>query len=138
MSNYGYAFYWCFYQDGSIELEVRLTGIVLTSALRPCETSDFGTVVAPQTLAAHHTHFLCVRLDPAVDGLRNTVHEVDTEAVEPGPGNPLGNAFQPVRRPLRRESDAQRVIDPLRGYAVHAPPFLNAYQVTVPSSCAAA
>ena len=28
-----------------------------------------------------------------VDGVRNTVYEVDTEAVAPGPGNPLGNAF---------------------------------------------
>ncbi len=113
--NYEYAIYWYFYQDASIEFEVKLTGIVLTSALAPGETSDFGTLVAPQTLAAHHQHFLSVRLDMAVDGLSNTVYEVDTEAVPPGPGNPLGNAFRPVKRPLRRESEAQRVIDPLRG-----------------------
>jgi primary-amine oxidase len=114
-SNYEYAIYWYFYQDGSIEFEVKLTGIVLTSALAPGETSDFGTLVAPQTLAAHHQHFLSVRLDMAVDGLRNTVYEVDTEAIAPGPGNLTGTAFRPVRRPLRRESEAQRVIDPLRG-----------------------
>ena len=112
--NYEYAIYWYFYQDGSIEFEVKLTGIVLTSALPPGETSDFGTLVAPQTLAAHHQHFLSMRLDMAVDGLSNTVYEVDTEAVPPGPGNPLGNAFRPVRRPLRRESEAQRVTDPSR------------------------
>ncbi len=115
VGNYEYAIYWYFYQDASIEFEVKLTGILLTSALAPGETSDFGTVVAPQTLAAHHQHFLCARLDMAVDGPRNTVYEVDTEAVPPGPGNPLGNAFRPVKRPLRRESEAQRVIDPLRG-----------------------
>ena len=113
--NYEYAIYWYFYQDASIEFEVKLTGIVLTSALAPGEASEFGTVVAPQTLAAHHQHFLSVRLDMAVDGLRNTVYEVDTEAIPPGPANPLGNAFRPVKRPLRRESEAQRVIDPLRG-----------------------
>ena len=113
--NYEYAFYWYFYQDGTIEFEVKLTGIVLTSALPPGESSDFGTLVAPQTLAGHHQHFLSLRLDMAVDGLRNTVYEVDTEAVPPGSGNPLGNAFRPVKRPLRRESEAQRVIDPLRG-----------------------
>ena len=113
--NYEYAFYWYFYQDGTIEFEVKLTGIVLTSALAPGESSDFGTLVAPQTLAGHHQHFLSLRLDMAVDGLRNTVYEVDTEAVPPGPGNPLGNAFRPVKRPLRRESEARRVIDPLRG-----------------------
>src|SRR5260370_23712145 len=113
--NYEYAFYWYFYQDGPIELEVKLTGIVLTSALLPGETSDFGSLVAPQTLAAHHQHFLSVRLDTAVDGLSNTVYEGETEAVPPGPDNPLGNAFRPVRRPLRRESEAQRVIDPSHG-----------------------
>ena len=50
-----------------------------------------------------------------MDGLFNTVYEVDTEAITPGPGNPLGNAFRPVKRPLCRESEAQRVIDPLCG-----------------------
>ena len=114
-SNYEYAFYWYFYQDGTIEFEVKLTGILLTSALAPGETSDFGTLVAPQTLAAHHQHFLSVRLDMAVDGLRNTVYEVDTEAIPPGPGNLSGTAFRAAKRPLRRESEAQRVIDPLRG-----------------------
>ena len=113
--NYEYAFYWYFYQDGTIEFEVKLTGIVLTSALAAGESSDFGTLVAPQTLAGHHQHFLSLRLDMAVDGLRNTVYEVDTEAVPAGPGNPFGNAFRPVKRSLRRESEAQRVIDPLRG-----------------------
>jgi primary-amine oxidase len=113
--NYEYAFYWYFYQDGSIEFEVKLTGIVVTTALPPGESSDFGTVVAAQTLASHHQHFFSIRLDMAVDGLRNTVYEVDTEAVAAGPSNPLGNAFRPVKRPLRRESEAQRVVDPLRG-----------------------
>ena len=114
-SNYEYAIYWYFYQDGTIEFEVKLTGMVLTSALMPGETSDFGTVVAPQTLAAHHQHFLSLRMDMAVDGPCNTVYEVETEAIPLGPGNPSGTAFRPVRRPLRRESEAQRVIDPLRG-----------------------
>jgi primary-amine oxidase len=114
-SNYEYAIYWYFYQDGTIEFEAKLTGMVLTSALAPGETSDFGTVVAPQTLAAHHQHFLSVRMDMAIDGPRNTVYEVETEPVPLGPANPAGTAFRPVRRPLRRESEAQRVIDPLRG-----------------------
>ena len=113
--NYEYAIYWYFYQDGTIEFETKMTGIVLTSALPPGATSEYGTLVAPQTLAAHHQHFFSVRLDMAVDGLRNTVYEVDTETVPPGPGNPLGNAFRPVLRPLRRESEAQRVTDPARG-----------------------
>ena len=113
--NYEYAFYWYFYQDATIELEIKLTGIVLTAALPPGETSDYGTLVAPQTLAAHHQHFFSVRLDMAVDGDRNSVLEVDTEPVPKGPGNPYGNAFRPRRTLLRSESQAQRLIDPLTG-----------------------
>jgi primary-amine oxidase len=113
--NYEYAFYWYFYQDATIELEIKLTGIVLTAALPPGETSDYGTVVAPQTLAAHHQHFFSIRLDMAVDGDRNSVVEVETEAVPRGPDNPHGNAFRPRRTLLRSEAQAQRLIDPLTG-----------------------
>lgn len=113
--NYDYAFYWYFYMDGTIELEVKLTGIVLTDALAPGETSDFGTLVAPQTLATHHQHFFSVRLDMAVDGRANSVYEVDTESVPIGPDNPYGNAFRPVRRRLRTEKEAQRSVDPQVG-----------------------
>jgi len=115
VGNYEYAFYWYFYQDATIELEIKLTGIVLTAALPPGETSDYGTVVAPQTLAAHHQHFFSIRLDMAVDGERNSVFEVETEPVPMGPDNPYGNAFRPRRTLLRSESQAQRLIDPLTG-----------------------
>jgi primary-amine oxidase len=126
--NYEYAFYWYFYTDGAIELEIKLTGIVLTSAIGPDETSDYGTVVAPQTLAAHHQHFFSARLDMAVDGAGNSVYEVETEPVPMGPENPYGNAFRPRRTLLRTESQAQRLIDPLtaRHWLVVNPNVTNA------------
>ena len=111
--NYDYAFYWYFYTDGSIELEIKLTGIVLTAAQIPGQASDYGTVVAPQTLAAHHQHFFSVRLDMAVDGPANSVYEVETESWPAGPDNPYRNAFRPHRTLLSTESQAQRLIDPL-------------------------
>jgi primary-amine oxidase len=126
--NYEYAFYWYFYTDGAIELEIKLTGIVLTTALGPGEASDYGTVVAPQTLAAYHQHFFCVRLDMTVDGPGNSVYEVETEPVPAGPGNPYGNAFRTRRTLLRTESQAQRVINPLaaRNWLVVNPNVANA------------
>ncbi|HYB88114.1 MAG TPA: primary-amine oxidase [Streptosporangiaceae bacterium] len=127
--NYEYAFYWYFYLDGGIELEIKLTGIVLTSALRPGETSDYGTIVAPQTLAAYHQHFFCIRLDMTVDGAGNSVYEVETEPVPTGPGNPYGNAFRTRRTLLRTESQAQRLADPLtsRHWLVVNPGVTNAH-----------
>ena len=92
---------------------MKLTGIVLTTALPPGETSEYGTLVAPQTLAAHHQHFLSMRLDMAVDGLSNTVYEVDTEAVPPGPGNRLGQrlpACQTAATPRIRGAACDRPI----------------------------
>jgi primary-amine oxidase len=126
--NYEYAFYWCFYQDGTIELEIKLTGIVLTTALAPGETSDYGTVVAPHTLAAHHQHFFSVRLDMAVDGPANSVYEVETEPAPAGPHNPYGNAFRARRTLLRTESEAGRLINPLtaRHWLVTNPNVTNA------------
>ncbi|HXB49857.1 MAG TPA: primary-amine oxidase [Streptosporangiaceae bacterium] len=127
--NYEYGFYWYFYQDGTIELEVKLTGIVLTAALNPGGASDFGTVVAAQTLASHHQHFFSIRLDMAVDGPANSVYEIETEPVPAGPQNPYGNAFRPRRMLLRTESEAGRLINPLtaRHWLVVNPNIANAW-----------
>ena len=93
VGNYEYGFYWYFYQDGSIEYEVKLTGVINTGALPPGETRKYGTLVAPQLYAPNHQHFFNVRLDMMVDGPANSVHEVHTVAEPPGPENPHGNAF---------------------------------------------
>jgi primary-amine oxidase len=110
-ANYEYAFYWYLYQDGTIEAEVKPTGIVLTQGADGSEP-EVGVEVAPGLIAPHHQHFFCVRLDMAVDGERNTVYEVNTEPVPPGDRNPHGNAFRTVLTPLEREAEARRTINP--------------------------
>jgi primary-amine oxidase len=56
------------------------------------------------------------------------VYEVHTEAEPPGPENPHGNAYFAQATLLSRESEAQRVIDPLsaRSWKVVNPEALNA------------
>ena len=81
VGNYDYGFYWYCYLDGSIELEVRLTGIVLTRGVRPGEPLRHATRLAPDLAAPHHQHLFNVRLDMAVDGPSNRVYEVDMVAV---------------------------------------------------------
>ncbi len=112
IGNYDYGFFWYFYQDGSIQYEVKLTGVLATGAVMPGETPRHGTLVAPQLNAMAHQHFFNVRLDMDVDGVANAVHEVHTEPMPPGPENPYGNAFVAKRTPLATEAQAQRVIDP--------------------------
>jgi primary-amine oxidase len=112
VGNYDYGFYWYFYQDGSIQMEVKLTGIINTTAIAPGQPSRFGTEVAPQLSAPYHQHYFNARLDFAVDGERNTVEEVNVRGVPPGPENPYHSAYLAEATPLLKESIAQRKVDP--------------------------
>jgi primary-amine oxidase len=115
VGNYEYGFYWYFYQDGTIQLEVKLTGIMSNGAVLPGEKPRWGELVAPQVYGPIHQHFFNVRLDLDVDGLANSVYEVNTVADPPGPDNPHHNAFHTEATLLASEGRAQRLVDPLRG-----------------------
>jgi primary-amine oxidase len=111
VGNYEYGFYWYFYLDGSIQLEVKLTGIVSPMAIVPGEQPEFANMIAPGLAAPHHQHLFSARLDLDVDGPSNSVYEVEAEIVPPGPDNPWGNAFRPRITPLTNELAARREID---------------------------
>ncbi|GEL16528.1 primary-amine oxidase [Pseudonocardia asaccharolytica] len=113
IGNYDYGFYWYLYLDGTIQLEVKATGIVFTSAY-PEGGSPYATEVAPGLGAPYHQHMFSARLDMTVDGVRNAVEEVEALPMPMGPDNPRGNAFRQSRTRLRRESDAQRTADQSR------------------------
>jgi primary-amine oxidase len=108
VGNYEYAFYWHFYQDGSLACEIKLTGVMNTTALAPGQKPTFGVEIAPQLNAPFHQHFFAARLHMAVDGNRNSVYEVNTSGVPPGALNPHGNAFRAVATLLATEKQAQR------------------------------
>ena len=115
VGNYEYGFYWYFYQDGTIEYEIKMSGILHTSAIAQGETPEYGTLVAPQLNAPIHQHFFNVRLDMSVDGENNSVYEVNAVAKPRGPDNPQGNAFYAEKTLLPTESEAQRMINPESG-----------------------
>jgi primary-amine oxidase len=114
LANYDYGFYWYLYQDGTIGCEAKLTGIMSMGATTESKPRH-GALVAPGLYAPNHQHYFNVRLDMAVDGPRNTVYEVNSEAVPLGEENPYGNAWDVTETPLGRESEAQRQVDPLTG-----------------------
>ena len=114
LANYDYGLFWYLYQDGTIECEVKLTGIMSMGAHHEGDEPQHGVKCAPGLYAPHHQHFFNARLDMAVDGHRNTIVEVDSVPDPLGPENPYGNAWRAVPTPLTRESEAQRDIDSKR------------------------
>jgi primary-amine oxidase len=111
VGNYDYGFYWYFYLDGTVELEIKATGIVFTSA----QPGPYATEVAPGLGAPVHQHLFSARLDMQVDGQANAVEEVDVHGLPMGPDNPYGNAIGHTVTRLTRESQAARVNDATRG-----------------------
>lgn len=117
VANYEYGFFWHFYQDGKIEAEVKLTGILSLGALKPGEFRKHGTVIAPGLYAPVHQHFFVARLNMAVDckpgEALNQVVEVDVKVEEPGPDNVHNNAFYAEEKLLQSELQAVRDCNPL-------------------------
>ena len=111
VGNYEYGIFWYFNLDGSIELEMKLTGIVTPMSVVDGDDLRFSRPLAPGLAGPIHQHLFCFRLDFAVDGQSNSVYEVNVEPLPPGESNPLGNAFRAVDRRLDSESAAQRSTD---------------------------
>jgi primary-amine oxidase len=111
VGNYEYGFYWYFYLDGNIALEVKLTGIVSPMAVEPGEVPEYANVFAPGVAAPHHQHLFSARLDLDVDGTANSVYEIEAEPVPTGPDNPWGNAFRQATSRLDTELAAQRDVN---------------------------
>jgi primary-amine oxidase len=114
VGNYDYGFNWVFHQDGTLENETLLTGIMTTKAVaRRADMEhgepDHGHMVMPGVVAVHHQHFFNFRLDLDVDGAEgNRVVELNTEALPAGPGNPYGGGFVMKETVLGTEREAQR------------------------------
>ena len=111
IGNYDYGFFWYLYQDGTIESEVKATGIIATAAVGPGETPRYGQVVAEGVNGMIHQHIFNVRLDFDLDGRQNSVYEVHSEPVD----SEYGNAFRAVKTLLRTEDESPELIDALRG-----------------------
>jgi primary-amine oxidase len=112
VGNYEYGFYWYFYLDGTIQLEVKLTGIVQTMGVNEGFDEAHASLIAPGLAAPNHQHLFNFRLDFDIDGSGNSIYEVDNEAV--ATELPYGNAFSARATLLATEAEAQRLADPAK------------------------
>ena len=111
INNYEYGYYWYFYQDGSVEFEAKLTGILLTLSDAPGVPHPSATQLEEGLWAPYHQHTFCARLDLDIDGTENTVIEVDSVATPMGPENPHGGAYITTQDVIKTESNAARLLD---------------------------
>ena len=114
VGNYEYGFYWYFYLDGTVQLEVKLSGIMSTMGVDGDDPGPNANMIAPGLAAPYHQHMFNVRLDIEIDGPHNSVFEVDTLPSPPGEDNPWNNAFAPTATLLDSELAARRRVDPSR------------------------
>jgi primary-amine oxidase len=110
VGNYDYGFYWYFSLDGSISFEVKATGVVFTSAY-PGKGYAYASEVAPGLGAPYHQHLFGARLDMMIDGLGNSVDELEARLVPRGPANPSGIGFTQIVTRLTDEASAARLAD---------------------------
>ena len=112
VANYEYLVYWRFYQDGSIECEVRATGIMVTShTAAPGSRPANGTLVDQGIYAPFHQHFIVARLDLDVDGTDNTVYASESKAAAPGNDDPHALGLTVTSTPLRTEAEGKQDYD---------------------------
>jgi len=120
VDNYDYAFNWIFGQDGTIEVEVMLTGMMNIRNVRDRQEDEsahqghrmFGHLVAPGVSAPNHQHFFSFRLDFDIDGAQhNSVFELNTETLPTAEGNSKGESFSMTERLLKTEKEAQRMLN---------------------------
>lgn len=119
IGNYDYAVNYIFKQDGSMEVDLALTGIMLAKGVKekratshtgmPMDTT--GHLVAEYIIAPHHQHFFNFRLDFDVDGVNNSVTEMNTSAMPAGKNNEYLNGFVMRETVFKNEQEAQRKMD---------------------------
>ncbi|MCJ1475057.1 hypothetical protein MMC13_003717 [Lambiella insularis] len=141
VSNYEYILAFIFNQAGTIEYEVRATGILSTQPIDEGVDVPWGTIVHPGVLAAHHQHIFSLRIDPMIDGHSNRLVIDEAHAMPRDDFNPHGVGYTvtetvvPTSCGLDLDFDVNRtfkiqnpaVRNPINGYPVAykilAPPF---------------
>jgi primary-amine oxidase len=134
IGNYDYAINWIFHQDGALEVDAALTGIMLPKGVKETTVTGHDTgassghLVSANVVAPHHQHFFNFRLDVDVDGPINSVHEMNTRAAPAGGGNPSRNVMLMEETELATERRAPRQMDmqTARHWLVVNPSAVNA------------
>lgn len=107
VSNYEYIFAFQFGQDASIHYEIRATGILSTNPIDIGDKVPYGIIVAPGVMAPYHQHLFSLRIDPAIDGHKNSLVVEESHAMpldDPDTHNPLGVGYHTTSDTITHET----------------------------------
>ena len=128
IGNYDYGIFWYLYLDGTIQLEIKLTGVVGISAFHEdIHKSGQDFKISPELASPIHQHLFNVRIDWDLDDGDNQLFETNVEPLPINNANPEGTQFQAISSHLTKESEAQRNIAPekSRSWKIVNPKKLN-------------
>ncbi|GLY03148.1 amine oxidase [Actinoplanes sp. NBRC 101535] len=140
VANYDYGFYWTLYQDGRIELEVKLTGLLSASGIEEGAEAPYGRIVSKNVQTPIHQHYFGIRLDTAIDGSLNRLVEEHAEGEKDPALNPYGNAVRYVREPLTVEGGQRNDPSIARHWRIESAEKTNrygdptAYRLVIPNT----
>ncbi|KAJ9137077.1 Amine oxidase [Pleurostoma richardsiae] len=137
VGNYEYIFMWHFDQAAALHYRIQATGILSTVPIAPGATVPWGINVNDGVMAPYHQHVFALRIDPAIDGDKNTFVEEDSIAMPFDADNPAGVGYITKQKQLTTSgySEAQpsrvhKIINPSVinkasgkpvAYAIHSP-----------------
>jgi len=109
IGNYDYGLFWYLYLDGTVQCEVKLTGIVGISAYdEKVHRKDQDFRISDELVAPIHQHLFCVRMDWDLESGDNQLYESNVEALPISEDNPHGMQLSAVAKHLKTESEAKR------------------------------
>ncbi|KAF2120331.1 copper amine oxidase [Lophiotrema nucula] len=126
VANYEYILAFVLDQAANLHIEVKATGIVSTMPTRVGVQHDWGTVVAPGVMAANHQHVFNVRIDPALDGQRNSIVYEDCIPVRDDVSlDPFGCAFRTAKSTITQPGAYDLDLTKSRTYKIINPSHTN-------------
>ena len=109
IGNYDYGIFWYLYLDGTIQVEIKLTGIVGISAFdEKLHNPEQDLKITEELVSPLHQHLFCVRLDWDLDGGNNQLYESEVVPLPVSEANPNGMQLKNVTTHLKKESEAKR------------------------------
>jgi primary-amine oxidase len=93
VGNYEYIFMWHLDQAAGLHYKIQATGILSTAPIDSGVTVPWGTNVNEGVMAPFHQHVFSLRIDPTIDGDKNSFIEEDSVAMPMNENNPFGVGY---------------------------------------------